>query len=154
MGEVKSIFKGFLFLGFGILIYVVIPIGLISLAQSILMFLGTFYPFNPVPVVLLGIPAAGTLFLLGFFKGESVGHGIAGMLRSLVTAAWVASAFPGVFYVYLPLQLMEIVNVIVFTVLDVKGLIMLTAYVIAATALIYLVEVYIGVRNKQYWVYS
>lgn len=154
MGATKAVVKGFIFMFFGILGYVVVPLWLIDFAQQYLLRWGVFYPFSPVPVVLFGVPAAGTLFLLGFFRGECVGHGLAGVARSLATSLWVAS-FPGLLLVniFYPMEFL-VRGIGVVAVLDFKGVVMLLAYVVAATALIYVVEVAIGLRKKEYFVYA
>lgn len=154
MGTAKAVIKGFIFMFFGVLGYVVLPLWLLDFAQQLLLRWGVFYPFSPVPLVLFGVTAAGTLFLLGLFRGECVGHGLAGAARSLVTALWVAS-FPGILLVNLFYPMESFIRGIsLVAILDVKGVIMFLSYVVAATALIYVVEVAIGLRKKEYLVYS
>jgi len=154
VGAIKAVVKGFIFMFFGILGYVVVPLWILDFVSQLLLKWGVFYPFSPIPVVLLGITAAGTLFLLGLFKEECVGHGMAGVARSLITALWISS-FPGILLVNLfyPMELF-VRGIGITAVLDVKGTIMLLAYVVAATALIYAVEVAIGLRKRKYLVYS
>lgn len=154
MGERKAFVKGFAMMFLGILGYVAAPLWFFDFSQQILLKWGVFYPFNPVPIVLFGTIAAGTLFPLGLLRGECVWHGVAGVARSLATALWLSS-FPGLLFVNLFYPIGFIVRGIgVTALLDVKGVIMLLAYVTAATALIYVVEIAIGLKKKEYLAYS
>lgn len=154
LGARKAFVKGFVWMLLGILGHVVAPLWVVDLSQQVLLKWGIFYPFNPVPVVLFGVAAAGTLFPMGLLRGECVWHGVAGVARSLATALWLSS-FPGLLFVntFYPIESV-VQGVGVTALLDVRGVIMLLAYVTAATALVYVAEVAIGLKKKEYLVYS
>nr|MDO8081104.1 hypothetical protein [Candidatus Freyarchaeota archaeon] len=193
----KAILKGFIFALVAFIVYFFIPFFIYNLvlgffmdaailyfgiylfgppeAQFFTSLLLSYSPGLPLlninfgTVILLGLPVSVAAFFLGFFKSETVGHGLSGLATQIFFGIWfllgvgtlgvtsffqnasiplryvLTPSFPYISPVYL--------NYTAPWILNIQGIINLGAAIILLVGLIYLVDLGIGINNNDYWRY-
>ena len=184
-----AVIKGFVFAFVAFVFYFLIPYTLYNFFIGV--FRDIFILYNLVPevqtlvsslashgfpvininfglIILLGIPISISAFFLGFFKGETVGHGLGGLTTQILFGVWfllgLGTLGTMVFFLYMSIPIISmapppqyvLISYLNYTspwIFDIQGIINLFALIIFLSALIYLVEIGIGVNNKDYWRY-
>jgi hypothetical protein len=121
-------------------------------------------------ILLLGLPISVAVFFWAFFKNETVGRGLSGILIEIFAAMWFLLGF-GTLGVTTTLLFMQIplltvnpavspptiaITYLSYTaplIINIQGILNLVLVIIALMGLVYVVELGIGLKNRDYWRY-
>jgi hypothetical protein len=140
---------------------------------SLLLSLAPGVPFVNInlssTLILLGLPISVAAFFLGFFKGETVGHGLSGLAMQLFIGTWFLLGIGSLgtiaffqnasiplrytFIPYFPYISTVYLNYTAPWIFNLQGIINLGTAIILLGGFIYLVELGIGMGNNDYWRY-
>lgn len=123
---------------------------------------------NIATLILLGLPISVATFFWGFFKGDTVGRGISGIAIVLLFVIWILVGIGSlsvtlVFYKVSipqfvliatpPFYEINYLNYMVPEIFVIRDIINFAVVIILLFGLVYLVDLGVGIHNKDYWRY-
>lgn len=128
----------------------------------------TFININFGLIILLGLPLSAAVFFRGFYKSETVGHGLSALASVIIFGVSFLVGYGSLgtitfsYFMNMPIYSIDWLTMTIVKsylsytapfVIDIQGIINIAVAAILLTGLIHVVETGIGISNHDYWRY-